>query len=244
MLNGLKQYLFLVVDQETKGILTKCPSANTANVIANGITNCSRMTIHFPWWSGHDISKYTENEKINYKLVRQINFNSGPSGMMDSEINVCEIVNKTKSGKIFDLEPMDSKNITDSWLEKRKLANFRSEKIAGFEVFCERYISRIKTFCGDELFFHALKDELELVDDANEVYPAGIVEWANINEVSPSAAYYELKMSYDSMRITLIRIHALWRKYSIIINNMNSEDEFRDFEFYTKIESEFRFGKR
>jgi hypothetical protein len=232
MLNGIKLYLFLVVDQETKGILTKCSSMAAAIAVSKGILNSSPMLVRYPYLN-HKVNQYHTDIQINYKLVRPSNSLSN----MPSEVNVYETVEKTISSKLFELVSIDA---TDAWLEKRKLANFRSEKIEYLENTCERYMSRIKNFTGDELFFQYIGKELDLVDVGNNQYPGSIIEWAEINGLSNKAAYYELKMLYESMGITMVRVHAIWSKYVNRINKITTQEEF---EQLSNLELDFRFGE-
>jgi hypothetical protein len=232
MLNGIKLYLFLVVDQETKGILTKCSSMASAIAVSKGILNSSPMLVRYPYLN-HNVNQYNTDIKINYKLVRPSNNLSN----MPSEVNVYDTVEKSSSNRLFELVSIDADT---AWLEKRKLANFRSEKIEYLETTCERYMSRIKNFTGDELFFQYIGKELELVNVENNQYPNSIIEWAEINAVSNKAAYYELKMLYESMGITMVRVHAIWSKYVEKINNMCTQEEFDEL---AKFELELRFGE-
>ena len=232
MLNGIKLYLFLVVDQETKGILTKCSSMAAAIAVSKGILNSSPMLVRYPYLN-HKVNQYHTDIQINYKLVRPSNNLSN----MPSEVNVYETVEKNNSAKLFELVSIDA---DERWLEKRKLANFRSEKIEYLETTCERYMSRVKNFTGDELFFQYIGKELDLVDVENNQYPGSIIEWAEINAVSNKAAYYELKMLYESMGITMVRVHAIWSKYVDRINKINTQEEY---EQLLNFESDFRFGE-
>jgi hypothetical protein len=232
MLNGIKLYLFLVVDQETKGILTKCSSMAAAVAVSKGILNSSPMLVRYPYLN-HNVNQYNTDIQINYKLVRP----STELYNMSSEVNVYETVKRNNFNKLFELVSIDSNN---AWLEKRKLANFRSEKIEYLENTCERYMSRIKNFTGDELFFQYIGKELNLVDIETNRYPSSIIEWAEINSVSNKAAYYELKMLYESMGITIVRVHAIWSKYVDKINKISTQEEF---EQLSNFELDFRFGE-
>jgi len=233
MLDGFKQYLFLVVDQETKGILTKCSSMNTANAVSKGILNSSPMLVPYPFMSlKHEIINYRNNVSINYKLIKNINY---PLSIMDSEINVYDTVVNPISKTMFDLIKIDN---SDDWTKKRSLANFRSEKMEILENICERYISRVKNFPGDDLFFHYIG--LELSKEKSN----SIKEWAEMNEITEDAARQELTMMYDSTGIILIRIQAVWNRYVNIINNMSDFKTFEENQIISKIESELKFGKK
>jgi len=48
MLDGIKQYLYLIVDRETNLILTRCQNASTANAVSRGFLNSTVMVINRP----------------------------------------------------------------------------------------------------------------------------------------------------------------------------------------------------
>lgn len=172
MLNLPKQYLYLVVDQINKSILASCSSASIANAVSTGIFNSSPMTIWFPYvGTSHPIIKYNSGTDTNYTLVRQskTKFNNIDTGI-NSDSNIYKLVNETPSGRMFDLEPMDPALIDEAWIQKRKLANFRTELMTSLEVYCERYISRNVTFCADELLFPYLQKQIDECDPEQDYY--------------------------------------------------------------------------
>jgi len=234
MLNGIKLYLFLVVDQETKGILARCSSANVANAVSQGITNSSPMTIYFQF-ANHNINKYQDDTTLNYKLQRAYVDETG----MDSETNVAEPVKVDRITESFIVSEFVPPK---GWISKREIANFRSKRFRDLENICDRYISRVKTFCGDELFYQYLGKELDKVSDS--YYPASIIEWADLAELTVDNAYQELRMDYESVGITLMRIHAIWRKYVFKVNTLNAEEEFLNLGIIKSFETELKFGAR
>jgi hypothetical protein len=242
MINDFKEYLFLVVDHETKGVLTKCASASIANSVSKGIVNSSTMTIYFPYFRNkHNIINYQIDFSINYKLVRAHRLEYSNLQMPTSDVEMYEIVEKTNSGRTFDL--IDFENVSEEWLEKRKLANYRSEKIRSLEIICERYMARLKEFAADEMFFQYLGTQLPLVNEEKNDYPYSILEWAEIRNVSPQSAFYELKMKYESTNISIMRIHAIWNKYVDKINSLLLNDSTESLIF-SRLENELREGKK
>jgi hypothetical protein len=72
MLDGIKQYLYLVVDRETNLILTRCQNASIANAVSRGFLNSSIMVIYYPFLNiKGGINEYSENKNISYKLIRK-----------------------------------------------------------------------------------------------------------------------------------------------------------------------------
>lgn len=242
MINDFKEYLFLVIDQETKGVLTRCSSASIANSVSKGILNSSMMTIYFPYFrTKHNIINYQSDISLNYKLVRAHKSEYSNLQMPTSDVEMYEIVEKTNSGRTFDL--VEITDVDSEWIEKRKLANQRSEKIRSLEIVCERYMARLKEFSADDMFFQYLKTQLPLVDEEKNQYPYSILEWAEIRNVSPSSAFQELKMKYESVNISIMRIHAIWNKYVDQINSLSLND-LNESLILSKLENELREGKK
>lgn len=245
MLAGTKSYLYLIVDQATKGVITYSHSASISNAVSKGIMNSSCMLIHFPFLVGkHDINRYLEDFNLNYKLVKKHDPEFSNFKFMDSEMNVAESTNFIKSGKTFDLVPINQESITDQWLEKRKLGNFRVINIRSLEMNCDRYLSRFKQFTADDMFFPYLTAQLQLVNVEQDAYPESILEWATINDTTPRAAYNELKMQKDSMDISVMRIHAIWNKYVEKFNSVSTKEELARLELFGHLESELKFGEK
>jgi len=239
MLTTPKQYLYLVVDQTNKCVLANTTSASTANAVSAGIINSSPMVIWFPYLvNNHDIVKYNIDENINYKLIKQ----SKP-GRSLTDWNTYEPVEKTPSGRKFDLIEMDDDLIDSQWIARRKLASFRAQLITDLEGICERFIAQSVTSCFDELLFPYLQKQLELSDPTNDFYSPGLQEWALINNVSAKTAYQELKMKYDSASINLIRVHAMWTKFVNKFNSISLEDNITKQQLFEKMETQFMFGE-
>lgn len=243
MLDAVKQYLFLVVDQETFGVVTRCPTISIANAVSKGILNTSPMVVFYPYTSiSGGINAYRDDLKLNYQLVRRgskiVN-----TGYIASECNVAKIVEETPSKRFFDLVEYPKELLSQDWYAKRHLANIRADALMVLEQRCERYLSRSKHFIGDEIFLQFLGKELDLCDPKTVSYTPAIQEWADINNRQVDSAYQELKMHYESSSISVMRIHALWNKYVEIINSKKEKSEMEDALFF-QLESEFRFGSR
>jgi hypothetical protein len=243
MLEAVKQYLFLVVDQETFGVITRCPTISIANAVSKGILNSSPMVIFYPYTGiSGGINIYRDDISLNYQLVRRgskiVN-----TGFIASECNVAKIVEETPSKRFFDLVEYPKEFLSQDWYAKRWLGNARADAIMILEQRCERYLSRSKHFIGDEMFLQFLGKELDLCDPKTTTYTPAIQEWADINNRAVDAAYQELKMNYESSNISVMRIHALWNKYVEIINSKTEKSDMED-ALFMQLESEFRFGSR
>jgi hypothetical protein len=83
-----------------------------------------------------------------------------------------------------------------------------------------------------------------MTDVENKNFAPAIIEWADINGMSPKASYYDLKMKYDSAGISVVRVNAIWNKYSDMINAVNDRQEFEKLDIVSRAEIEFRFGEK
>lgn len=245
MFNGIKEYLFLVVDNDTNGILTNCVSASVANAVSSGLVNASTMIIKFSFIrNNHPVTRYQEDVRLNYKLVKLYDMSkldNKPAGW-GGESNNFQYYQSSESNKPFDLIDLDKEIITADWIKKRKIANLRSKYIRNLESTCERYLGRLKKFVSDEVFFQYLSSQLPLVNIEKNQYPNSIIEYAEIANLTPFSAYQELKMIYDSTGISHMRIHAVWNKYVDEINTFETEEDVQNI--YQRIETELIHGER
>jgi hypothetical protein len=51
-------------------------------------------------------------------------------------------------------------------------------------------------------------------------------------------------MKYDSAGISVVRVNAIWNKYSDMINAVNDKQEFEKLDIISRAEIEFRFGEK
>jgi len=241
MLEGLKYYIFFVIDQENKGVLGYTYSASVANAVSSGTINSSVMLVPAASFDKSIIENYNDNFKNNYKLVKKINSNYSNSKMMTSEGNVCELTRNLPDHKSFDLQPI---SVSDLWLAKRKLTVFKINKLKILETICDRYLTRLKNFTGDSFFYQYIGKQLDLSNVDTGVFSSGIKDWAEINNMADNEAYYDLKMRYDSAGISVLRINAVWNKYSSLIGTITNKQEFEDFDILSKAETNIRFGEK
>lgn len=89
------------------------------------------------------------------------------------------------------------------------------------------------------MFYQYLGKQLSQVNGS--YYPPSIVEWAEINDLPLEDAYQELKMSYESAGIIIMRINAVWRKYVNLINSI-TEEEYNASDITAQFEAALRFG--
>ena len=226
MLDGIKQYLYLVVDRETNLILTRCRNAATANAVSRGFLNSTVMVINRPDFFQDDrMRSYGTTNQISFKLTIS-NF----SGISSLESNVGEkLYNKNH---YFDFIEYQTEN--QEWKEKRQLANTRSKIFSIIESKIERYLARYISFVAETMVYQHLSNEFQNYDDTNCTYSDTIIEYSKIVSLTPKEAFDDLKMKYDSYCLTTIRYFAIWEKSILTINSLA---EFTD-KIYADIEAE------
>jgi hypothetical protein len=209
MLDGIKQYLYLVVDRETNLILTRCQNATTANAVSRGFLNSTVMVINRPDFFQDDrMRSYHTNNQISFKLTIS-NF----SGISSLESNVGE--KSYSETHYFDFVECDIEN--QEWKEKRKLANTRSKIFSIIESKIERYLARYMSFVAEMIVFQHLSQEFHNND--SDIYSDAIIEYSKILSLTPTEAFNDLKMKYDSYCLTSIRYFAIWEKSILSINS-------------------------
>jgi hypothetical protein len=228
MLDGIKQYLYLVVDRETNLVLTRCQNASTANAVSRGFLNSTVMVINRPKCFHNDkMQVYHKDSQITFKLITN-NF----SGISSLEANVGEKNNSSKYN--FDLVEYD--NSDQQWIDKRELANIRSNIFSTMESKIERYLARFYSFVGDNILYQYLSQEFNRCNPENDYYSESIIEYSKILLITPREAFNDLKMKYDSFCLTTVRYSAIWEKY---ITSINATNEYSNINyFYACIESE------
>jgi hypothetical protein len=75
-------------------------------------------------------------------------------------------------------------------------------------------------------------------------FSPAIIEWGEINNISDIEAYYDLKMQYESAGIAVVRINAVWNKYSEMINSITNKQDFEELDIFSRAETEVRFGEK
>lgn len=210
----------LVVEQETFIIIGKTENIRVANALSRGIMNVSPMLVSF--------DKKIDPSK-NYLLLKMENSvwrdGSSNTAMPSRELN--------KSQKKYDI--LEVEQIPEKIKRIKEIFEIRKKGLELLDQNCMRYTSRLFNFFGDHLFYSSILKEIEKSNPKSNYYSDGILDWAHISNTTPNSAYQQLKLEYDSISISMIKMHALWSKYVERINSMSNEDQIiqlvnQDFE--------------
>jgi hypothetical protein len=228
-MNGIEQYLYLVVNRENHFVYCMCNNSSVSNAVSKGFMNSSVMVIPYSLFNRpKHIIDYNKNENITCKLVHQMNY-----GSTTLESNLGEKVEQTPSKTLFDIIVVES-GTDESWPQKRKLANLRSAILFNLENKLKRYMARNKEFFYDETFYNFLTKELDLCVLQENFFTVPILEYSKIINLPPKQTYYDLKMKHDTFELCIFRHSALWQKYVDKVNHLTDENK----EIYLNFESE------
>lgn len=228
-MNGIEQYLHLVVNRENNLIYSMCNNSAIANAVSKGFLNSSVMVIPYSIYNRPPyINDYFKNESLTCKLLHQLNY-----GSTTLESNLGEKVEQTPSKTLFDIVLVDS-NHSQDWIQTRKIANLRNVTLSNLEHRLKRYMARNKEYFYDEVFYNFLSKNLNLCVPEQNIFTTPILDYANIIELSPKQAFYDLKLKHDSFELCVFRHSALWHKYVDKVNCLVEENR----QIYLNFESE------
>jgi hypothetical protein len=109
--------------------------------------------------------------------------------------------------------------------KKRKIARLRSIYIYSLE---QRFlkIQNIRSIIHfDEHVYANLLDDIKKSDPITDTYSQGIVEYANIQAISPKTAYHEIKFMLDSSGLIKIRNYAWFKHYVKRFNALHTRKD-------------------
>jgi hypothetical protein len=105
----------------------------------------------------------------------------------------------------------------------------------------ERYLARVKTFSGDEIFIPYMDKELRLCNTEQQHFTPAVLEWASIAGLTPAEAFKELTYKVSSVQLSVTRLNALWEKYVDKINALTDREEMMNL-VNSQLEMELRAG--
>jgi hypothetical protein len=194
--------LYAVIDNSTNIILSFPRSYTAANCVAQGILNTKAVMIPT------SISKVGDEFK-RYNLQKDflkfsVNDKSWVSIVPDHLVN-------------------------SNLQQKRKIARLRSVYIYSLEQRFLKIQNARSIIHFDEQVYAYLLDNIKKSDPASNIYPQGIIEYANIQSIAPKAAYNEIKFMLDSSGLIKIRNYAWFlvyvKKFNALVTKKELENE-------------------
>lgn len=195
----MMENLYAIVDDATKIILSFPGSYSTAHYVSQGILKTKAVMIPTSLQSVSDSLKRYDLKNDVLKL--DIKENSWVSLVPPHQI---------------------SKTI----IQKRNICRLRSSYIYSLE---QRFlkISGIRSIIHfDEHITPFLISEIKKSKPETDEYADGIVDYANIQSISPAAAYREIKLMLDSSGLIKIRNQAWFLTFVKKFNSLTNKKEF------------------
>jgi hypothetical protein len=178
--------LYAVIDTPTSIILSFPKSYTAAECVTQGLLDTKALMIPT---SLSKIGKEFKSYNLQKDFLKlDISENSWISKVPEHLVN-------------FDLQ------------KKRKIARIRSIYIYSLE---QRFlkIQNIRSIIHfDEHVYVNLLDDIKKSNPMTDTYSQGIVEYANIQSISPKTAYQEIKFMLDSSGLIKIRNYAWFKMY-------------------------------
>ena len=116
--------------------------------------------------------------------------------------------------------------VTKKFLENKEVAKLRALYINSLEVYLKIQLVRVNIFNDENVVTH-IHREVNASDPAAGSYSAGVLEYANISEITPESAYNELTLMLDSIGLIKLRNMAWYNKYVSIINTLHTREEMK-----------------
>lgn len=131
--------------------------------------------------------------------------------------------NNTAEGYVESTDIPPDRNI----LDLIKLAEIRSKYLHKLELKTLQYIQRFQgLYDNSTLYF--IGSALSLSNPDLNKFDFSILEYANMLNIEPKNAYYDLKMKYDSYKMLKIKSYASYEKYKNEINNYEDKNDIRN----------------
>jgi len=202
MSDQLYNNTIIVYDQKTNGIICSANSDSHGAAIALGICNAKFVAM--------DQNLNPNCAKVNY-----------------DDINIHYRINRNRHRSQHHIETLASEFVTEEWINCRELALQKSQVLARWEFSVRQQLSRMNDFFDQSSVMSFLTTQLSLCDPNKDYYTKPIMEWGEIQEISPGTAYQELKIRQEGHGVVYLRRHALYLKYARKISMAKTIDDVR-----------------
>jgi hypothetical protein len=198
----------LVVDYNTNAILARTQSASCAAHVSLGLVNTysTNIATDLPW--------------IN-NAVAEYDFNKDHLRMNYS---------RDKNGKVHYVIPLAEKLKTPEYYERKRIATIRTKYIYAQEAHYRLFLNRV-TCVPEQMMglYSSLSYELLISNDDNGIYSIGILEYAEVRNITPKEAYHELKIMTESTNTANMKYLGWYKTLVENINKMYDEDEINNY---------------
>ena len=209
MSDQIYNQFIIVFDQETNGIVCSANSDPHAAAIVLGMQNGRAMAFdkffHVP-------PRWDQPDRPDFDF----DYN---------DTNVHYQLKKSNFDTKFQVASLPSEFVTPEWIRFRALTVEKARWLDHWEFSIRQQMSRVNDFYGLPSLMPFLTEQLSLCDPDKNYYTRAIIEWGEIQEVSPETAYQELKIRQQGYSLVYLRSHALYLKIAKSISMAKTLDE-------------------
>lgn len=184
--------LNIITDAETRGILGTCPSPTAAN----------RLTLFYP-----NLTVYRIPTQIRFvnEMFLEHDFNDKTKIYNSYRFLRNEVVEIAEHQKTPELHAL------------RNDVLLRIAFMSYLEALCLDETTVVVDYKGFDLLSPWLIDQLNKCDTENNIYTDSIRDLAAYHGISENNYYQELRMTVDSVGVTMLKNYAIWMKYSELL---------------------------
>lgn len=213
-----KESIF-VLDKETFGIYYVTSSIIVAKCLSEGLLDSYVRIVR------------TSESWVRDKLFANVPFEVIKNNSYENSNQL--VFNRiTKEEIIF---PLPLELNLEKFQKLKKLALLRASYFEALEKMCEAQLGRVSSYLNFIItpLIRTAVSKIEIEPTKNTIFPSVIEEYAMINEITPLAAFNELKMKMESADLIHIRNYAFFIKYTKLYNNAKTKEEceniFKEF---------------
>ena len=197
----------IIYDASNDGILYITDSVLKANYLKKGLLDTDTVTLTLL------------NTKLDsYKLISDIT-------------TIPDNYHYFYSRRGGEIKVLPESALNAAYLNRRALVKLRAPALDRIYNHISLLTPRFQ-FSVDDGFENSLQAELDQCDPENSTWSHNLVEYATINQISPLAAYKEIKLQVESIQNYKIKMYA-WSVYLVErLGNIQTEQDRADlFDF-------------
>lgn len=204
--------MHLVVDHETHAVLAIPKTESVAASVSAGILNT--FTTNIP----------SELTLVKARILKNVD-------LANDSLQLT--YDRDENDKIIYLQKLPENLQTEEYARKRSLAKLRATYIYYQESYYRHYLARSIIAPSFRGMFPSICYEILNSNDEEGNYSAGLLEYAEILNLTPQEAFHELKLMTESSSIINMKYLAWYRKNVDAINTLHTEAEMREYSTST-----------
>lgn len=164
---------------------------------------------------------------LNYKFTSLAkHFNSY---LDDFNLDLNNLKEHYQLSRFRPIDSLPNNFLTGQWIAQRTLFQHKKYHLKLWEYKVRLAINKNNDFFGNSNVMAFLTEQLSKCRPEQDYYTPAIEEWADIQEVSPTAAYQELQLRKESYGLVYLRSHAIYHRY---VRKISMAESFNQIEHH------------